>query len=212
MADISVNRKHHVKNNTSPINKTVSVDSGVVQGTSFSDRATPDHGSECPNVPSPIKESDSRDFFPSSATAPSPAMESDSSDFFPTSVASSPAMESNSRDFFPSSATAPSPLMESNSRDYFPSSATVPSPALEPDSKYFSPSSPTVPTPAIYSYIPPSLFVPESSLDSLPSQAEELHTPPAFRDQFSVKADWPNLDNERYSFWCELWCRSTLQT
>ena len=77
---------------------------------------------------------------------------------------------------------------------------------------FFSPSSPTVPTPAIYSYIPRSLFVPESSLDSLPSQAEELHTPPAFRGQFSVKADWPNLDNETYSFWCKLWCGSTLQT
>ena len=141
MDDISVDQKQH--DNTSPVNKTVSVDSGVVQGTSFSDTVTPDHESESPNVPSPAMESDSMDFFQSSATNHFPSMESDG------------------RDFFPSSATAPSPAMESDSRDFFPSS-------------------PTFPSPANISYIPRSLFVPESSLDSIPSQAEELHMPPAF--------------------------------
>ena len=62
----------------------------------------------------------------------------------------------------------------------------------------FFPSSPTVPSPANNSYIPPSLFVPESSLDSVQSKAEELHTPPAFRGQFSIRVDWLNFDNETY--------------
>ena len=135
--DDSVDQKQR-----SPINKTVIVELGVVQGTSPSFTANPNH--ECSNVPSPAMESDSRDFFPSSATAPSPAMESDSRDFFPSSAtAPSLAMESDSREFFPSSATAHSLAMESDSRDFFPSSATDPSPAMESDSRDYFPSSAT---------------------------------------------------------------------
>ena len=89
-------------------------------------------------------------------------------------------MESDSRDIFPSSAIAPSTAMKSDSRDTFSFLATVSSPAIN-------------------SYKTQSLFVHESSLDYLSSQAEELHIPHTFRDHFSIRADWPNFDNETYS-------------
>ena len=96
MDDISVDKKQ--SDEKSPKNKTGSIDSGVVQGTSSSNTSTPDHESESENVTSHAMESESRDFFLSSPTA------------------ASPAMESNSRNLFPSSPTVPSPAINTQNR------------------------------------------------------------------------------------------------